>query len=142
MCGIWSDSDDHLTTDPRTFLYSILYSKKAAVEAYTPPTHCPTALYLYSSYTAAIQQLYRLYSYTAIQQLYSIHPLQHPCALSRQHWRSVDGLADAERGVEHAQVMLGLRVARDHVLLDHRVAQLKRLCTQGGRRHAGKRLRR
>ena len=43
MCGIWSDSDDHLTTDPRTFLYSILYSKKAAVEAYTPPTHCPTA---------------------------------------------------------------------------------------------------
>ena len=78
MCGIWSDSDNHLTTDPRTFLYSILYSKKAAVEAYTPPTHCPTALYLYSSYTAAIQQLYRLYSYTAIQQLYSIHPLQHP----------------------------------------------------------------
>ena len=78
MCGIWSDSDDHLTTDPRTFLYSILYSKKAAVEAYTPLTHCPTAPYLYSSYTAAIQQLYRLYSYTAIQQLYSIHPLQHP----------------------------------------------------------------
>ena len=55
MCGIWSDSDDHLTTDPRTFLYSILYSKKAAVEAYTPLTHCPTAPYLYSSYTAAIQ---------------------------------------------------------------------------------------
>ena len=78
MCGIWSDSDDHLTTDPRTFLYSILYSKKAAVEAYTPLTHCLTAPYLYSSYTAAIQQLYRLYSYTAIQQLYSIHPLQHP----------------------------------------------------------------
>ena len=78
MCGIWSDSDDHLTTDPRTFLYSILYSKKAAVEAYTPPTHCPTAPYLYSIYTASIQQLYRLYSYTAIQQLYSIHPLQHP----------------------------------------------------------------
>ena len=50
MCGIWSDSDDHLTTDPRTFLYSILYSKKAAVEAYTPLTHCLTALYLYSSY--------------------------------------------------------------------------------------------
>ena len=58
MCGIWSDSDDHLTTDPGTFLYSILYSKKAAVEAYTPLTHCPTALYLYSSYTSAIQQLY------------------------------------------------------------------------------------
>ena len=29
-------------------------------------------------YIAAIQQLYNLYSYTAIQQLYSIHPLQHP----------------------------------------------------------------
>ena len=88
MCGIWSDSDDHLTTDPRTFLYSILYSKKAAVEAYTPPTHCPMALYLYSSYTAAIQQLYRLYSYTAIQQLYSIHPLQHPSEqrVSRRIW--------------------------------------------------------
>ena len=57
MCGIWSDSDDHLTTDPGTFLYSILYSKKAAVEAYTPPTHCLTAPYLYSSYT--------VYSYTA-----------------------------------------------------------------------------
>ena len=48
--------------------------------SYTPLTHCLTALYLYSSYTAAIQQLYRLYSYTAIQQLYSIHPLQHPSA--------------------------------------------------------------
>ena len=54
MCGIWSDSDDHLTTDPRTFLYSILYSKKAAVEAYTPLTHCLTALYLYSSYIGCI----------------------------------------------------------------------------------------
>ena len=58
MCGIWSDSDDHLTTDPRTFLYSILYSKKAAVEAstfsYTPLKHCLTAPYLYSSYTVYI----------------------------------------------------------------------------------------
>ena len=81
MCGIWSDSDDHLTTDPRTFLYSILYSKKAAVEAYTPLTHCPTALYLYSSYTAAIQQLYsscigciaiQLYSSYTVYILYSI----------------------------------------------------------------------
>ena len=79
MCGIWSDSDDHLTTDPRTFLYSILYSKKAAVEAYTPLTHCPTALYLYSSYTAAIQQLYsiQLYSSYTVYILYSI-PLAHP----------------------------------------------------------------
>ena len=74
MCGIWSDSDDHLTTDPRTFLYSILYSKKAAVEAYTPLTHCPTALHLYSSYTAAIQQLYsiQLYSSYTVYILYSI----------------------------------------------------------------------
>ena len=97
MCGIWSDSDDHLTIDPRTFLYSILYSKKAAVEAYTPLTHCPTALYLYSSYTAAIQQLYRLYSYTAIQQLYSIHPLQHP---SVQLAQRVDAASMASWGVE------------------------------------------
>ena len=101
MCGIWSDSDDHLTTDPRTFLYSILYSKKAAVEAYTPPTHCPTALYLYSSYTAAIQQLYRLYSYTAIQQLYSIHPLQHPSgrAIAQLHtaWPSEAARDEAVR---------------------------------------------
>ena len=49
-----------------------------ALQPSTPLTHCLTALYLYSSYTASIQQLYRLYSYTAIQQLYSIHPLQHP----------------------------------------------------------------
>ena len=57
MCGIWSDSDDHLTTDPRTFLYSILYSKKAAVEAYTQYTthslpHGPIS----------IQQLYSMFS--------------------------------------------------------------------------------
>ena len=51
-----------------------------ALQPSTPLTHCLTALYLYSSYTASIQQLYRLYSYTAIQQLYSIHPLQHPSA--------------------------------------------------------------
>ena len=75
-CGIWSNLDNHLTTDPRTFLYSILYSKKAAVEAYTPLTHCPTAPYLYSSYTAAIQQLYRLiaiqlYSSSTVYILYS-----------------------------------------------------------------------
>ena len=59
MCGIWSDSDDHLTTNPRTFLYSILYSKKAAVEAlYTTHalSHGPISIQqLYSSYTAAIQ---------------------------------------------------------------------------------------
>ena len=85
MCGIWSDSDDHLTTDPRTFLYSILYSKKAAVEAYTPLTHCPTALYLYSSYTAAIQQLYsiQLYSSYTVYILYSI-PLVRPEGRSQE----------------------------------------------------------
>ena len=68
MCGIWSDSDDHLTTDPRTFLYSILYSKKAAVEAYTPLTHCLTAPYLYSSYTGCIAiQLYSSYYLRAVE---------------------------------------------------------------------------
>ena len=59
------------TTDPRTFLYSILYSKKACCRGlYTTHTlsHGPIS----------IQQLYSMYSYTVIQQLYSIHPLQHP----------------------------------------------------------------
>ena len=94
MCGIWSDSDDHLTTDPRTFLYSILYSKKAAVEAYTPTKHCLTAPYLYSSYTAAIQQLHSSYTGCIAIQLYSSYgiqytvyilysiPLGHPLCLS------------------------------------------------------------
>ena len=51
-CGLeFFFSDDHLTTDPRTFLYSILYSKKAAVEAYTPPRSVSRP----HIYTAAIQ---------------------------------------------------------------------------------------
>ena len=72
-------------------LYSSLFAVENAVEKsccrgplqqlYTTHSlsHGPISIQqLYSSYTAAIQQLYRLYSYTAIQQLYSIHPLQHP----------------------------------------------------------------
>ena len=104
MWGIWSDSDDYLTTDPRTFLYSILYSKKAAVEAYTPLTHCPTALYLYSSYTAAIQQLYsscigciaiQLYSSYTVYILYSI-PLI--CMISMFEICNHDVVTDHGRG--------------------------------------------
>ena len=83
MCGIWSDSDNHLTTDPRTFLYSILYSKKAAVEAYTPLTHCPTAPYLYSSYTAAIQAV-QLYSGSTVYILYSIPLVSRHEAVERE----------------------------------------------------------
>ena len=90
MCGIWSDSDDHLTNDPRTFLYSILYSKKAAVEAYTPPTHSlsrgPMSIQqLYSSYTGCLA--IQLYSSSTVYILYSI-PL--PCSLVRPRPTSSD----------------------------------------------------
>ena len=69
------------TTDPRTFLYSILYSKKAAVEAYTPLTHCPTAPYLYSSYSCCIA--IQLYSSSTVYILYSI-PLVWPEGRSQE----------------------------------------------------------
>ena len=90
MCGIWSDSDDHLTTDPRTFLYSIFYSKKAAVEAYTPrpPTqalsHGPISIQqLYSSYTGCIA--IQLYSSYTVYILYSIPLVTALSTAGRNH---------------------------------------------------------
>ena len=48
------------------FLYSILYIKKAAVEASTTSTPCPAAC-------QSLYSLYSLYSYTSST---AIHPLQ------------------------------------------------------------------
>ena len=61
-----------------------LYSSLFAVENAVEKSCCRGPLQqLYTTHSLShgpisIQQLYRLYSYTAIQQLYSIHPLQHP----------------------------------------------------------------
>ena len=60
----------------KRLLYRAYYNRQAL-------RHGPVSIqHLYSIYTASIQHCRVLYSYTALQQLYSIHPLHHPSARS------------------------------------------------------------